>query len=366
MTLFTNIFINQKKSIMKKVLLSFAAIFTILLTLVSCERPACPDCNEEASSTLTISLESDATKSNIANTQEEDNTITTVDVFVFRNTDPTSADYQKLDTYKRFANDALEDLTLTTTTGPKTICVIVNEHTNAFKGVTNLTKFRELVTNLKDELVGSYTMYGEINETLGTTTSIAMSVKRHISRIGVTSIKTKFAGTPYADMTLSNIKLYLVNAHAQKVIYNNASSPTTPLVYNSTKLVGEDANATEEANLIYEPLTGTIGDVGITTPYFFYCYSNETDDIPSCTKMVLQADLDGVTYYYPILINQNGYGYSSSNGYYGVRRNTTYSYGITVTRPGSLDPNTPLVPGTLELTLNVDDWAVIPHFDKEF
>ena len=134
----------------------------------------------------------------------------------------------------------------------------------------------------------------------------------------------------------------------------------------ASDVIGEDANATVEANLIYEPLTGTIGDTGITTPYFFYCYSNETDDTPSCTKLVLQADLDGVTYYYPILINQENYGYTSTNGYYGVRRNTTYSYGITVTRPGTLDPNVPLVPGSLELTINVDDWAVIPHFDKEF
>lgn len=341
-------------------------ILSLLLSLYSCEKPACLECPDGEPSTLSISLASDGTRSSIENTQAEDNTITTVDVFIFRNTPSTSADYQKLDTYKRFSGAAVEDLTLTTTTGPKTICIIVNEHTNAFKGVTDLTKFRALVTNLKDELVGSFTMYGEAEETLGATTSVTLSVKRLISRVGVTTIKTDFAGTPYADMTLSNIKLYLVNAHAQKVIYNNASSPSTPLVYNTTELVGEDANSTTEANLIYEPLTGTIDDTGISTPYFFYCYSNETDDMTECTKLVLQADLDGVTYYYPIPVHQENYGYTSSDGYYGIRRNTTYSYGITVTRPGSLDPNIPLVPGDLELTINVEDWATIPHFDKEF
>lgn len=342
------------------------AIMSLLLSLQSCVKPECLECGDEGPSTLSISLASDMTKSNIENTQEEDNTITTVDVFIFRNTPSTSPDYQKLDTYKRFSGSALDDLTVTTTTGPKTICIIVNEHTNAFKGVTDLTKFRALVTNLKDELIGSFTMYGETEETLGITASVSLSVKRLISRVGVTSIRTDFAGTPYADMTLSNIKLYLVNAHAQKVIYNNASSPSTPLVYNTAKLVGNDANSTKEANLIYEPLTGTISDTGISSPYFFYCYSNETNDVASCTKLVLQGDLDGVTYYYPIPVNQENYGYTSSNGYYGIRRNTTYSYGITVTRPGSLDPNTPLVPGDIDLTVNIDDWATIPHFDKEF
>lgn len=341
------------------------ALVALLTIMTSCKKP-CTTCDEVLPSTLTLSLSSTETKSSVSSTQEEDNTINTIDVFIFRNTDPTSADYQKLDTYKRFSGDALSDLTLNTTTGPKTICIIVNEHTNAFIGVTDLTKFRGLVTNLNQEQIKSFTMYGETEETLGTTSSVSISVKRHISRVAVTSIKTKFAGTPYSGMTLSNIKLYLVNAHAQKLIYNNGSSPSTPLIFNAAALSGDDANSTVEANLIYEPLTGTINDTGITTPYYFYCYSNETNNIEGCTKMVLQGDLDGVTYYYPILINQDGYGYESTTGYYGVRRNTTYSYGITVTRPGSLDPNIPLVPGSLELTVSVDDWAVIPHFDKEF
>jgi hypothetical protein len=82
--------------------------------------------------------------------------------------------------------------------------------------------------------------------------------------------------------------------------------------------------------------------------------------------MVLQGNLDGVTYYYPIPVNQPGYGYTSTNGHYGVRRNCSYSYGITITRPGSLDPDEPIVPGTLELSIGVSEWNVIPHFHKEF
>lgn len=350
---------------MKKISTLWIAVLSALSVMTSCQKP-CTTCDEALPSTLTLSLSSPETKSSVSTTQEEDNTINTIDVFIFRNTDPVSEDYQKLDTYKRFSGDALNDLTLSTTTGPKTICVIVNEHTDAFAGVTDLTKFRELITDLDKEQLKSFTMYGEITETLGSTSSVSVSVKRYISRIAVTSIKTKFTGTPYSGMTLSNVKLYLVNAHAQKLIYNNGESPSTPLIFNSKGLSGDDANSTVEANLIYEPLTGTINDTGITTPYFFYCYSNETNNIERCTKLVLQCDLNGITYYYPILINQDGYGYESTTGYFGVRRNTTYSYGITITRPGSLDPNTPLVPGSLDLTVSVDDWTVIPHFDKEF
>ena len=349
---------------MKKLSITSTIAITIIFLTTSCQKP-CITCNEQTPSILTLSLASDQTKATTSS-ENSDNTINTADVFIFRNTAPSSADYQKLETHKRFSGNELDDLTVTTTTGPKTICVIVNGHMESFNGVTDLTTFRNLYTNLSNELIGSFTMYGQIEETLGTSSSISLTVKRHISRITVTSIKTEFGGTPYEGMTLSNIKLYLVNAHAQKIIYNNAQSPSTPLIYNYTKLIGNDSNGTKEPNLIFKPLEGKIDDTGNSTSHHFYCYSNETDNIANCTKMVIQGDLGGITYYYPILINQAGYGHNAECGHYGVKRNATYSYGVTITRPGSLDPNTPLVPGSLDLSINISDWAVIPHFNKEF
>lgn len=350
---------------MRKKHLSFIITSLALLwSAAACQKPECQTCQETKSS-LTIKLEGDETKSTTTLTQAEDNKINSVDIFIFRNTDATSADYQKLDTYKRFSGGDLSTLTLETTTGPKTICVVINEHTNGFGGVTNLSKFRALVANLKDELVGSYTMYGELESNIDVTSSVSITVTRLISRVGITSIKTKFAGSPYEGKTLSNVKLFLVNAHANKLIYSG-TPPPSPLIYNQSRLVPEDANATTEANLIFEPVTNTINDTPLVKSFYFYCYSNETNDTPSCTKLVVQGDLDGTTYYYPILINQVGYGYDTTNGHYGVKRNTTYSYGITITRPGTLNPNTPLVPGSLELSISVKDWDVIPHFDKQF
>ncbi len=349
---------------MKKLFIISTIACTITTFMTSCQKPCIP-CIGQNPSTLTLSLASDQTKAGTVS-EISDNTINTADVFIFRNTAPSSADYQKLETYKRFSGNDLDDITITTTTGPKTICVIVNGHMDTFNGVTDLTTFRNLYTNLSNEFIGSFTMYGQIEETLGATSSVSLTVKRHISRISVTSIRTEFEGTPLEGMTLSNVKLYLVNAHAQKTIYNNAQSPETPLIYNYTKLVGKDTNGTKEPNLIFKPLEGEINDTGNNTVHNFYCYSNETDNVSNCTKMVIQGDLGGTTYYYPILVNQTGYGYSIESGHYGVRRNTSYSYGVTITKPGSLDPNIPLTPGSLELSISVSDWAIIPHFNKEF
>ena len=39
---------------------------------------------------------------------------------------------------------------------------------------------------------------------------------------------------------------------------------------------------------------------------------------------------------------------------------------ISVSRPGSTDPDTPIEPGTLDLSISVADWTEVPEFDKEF
>lgn len=341
------------------------------LTITSCEKPECKKCesieDENTKSTLSLTIEGNSTKSTTVLTQNEDNAINTVDIFIFRNTGVNSPDHQQLDTYKRVTGADIADIKIETTTGPKTVCVIINEHenTNKFNSITNITKLRGLVSNLKNEQLGSYTMYGEAETTLDITSTLTISVTRLISRVALTSIKTKFAGTPYEGYVINNIKLYLTNAHAQKVIYNGAS-PSTPLIYNKNQLIAQDAECTTEPNILAENIVGNVGDTPLVKNYFFYCYSNETEEISTCTKLVLQADLNGITYYYPIPINQTNYGHDSTFDHYGIKRNTCYSYSVVITKPGSLDPNTPLLPGTLDLSITVKDWVVIPHFEKTF
>lgn len=337
-----------------------------LASVLSCTKP-CTTCNDQlTTSTLKISLGGEGTKTTVSTSIAEDNTINTLDILIFRNTDPSSPDYQKLDTYRHFEQTDPDNIVISTTTGPKTICVIANDHSNTFDGVSDLRSFRELVTNLKDEQLRSFTMYGETDALLDITSEVSVSLKRHISKICVSSIKTLFDGTPYAGKELTDAKLYLLNVHGEKTIANNASSPATPLVLNEKKVDGNDVNSLSEAYMIYESLGENIDDTGTETPHYLYCYSNQTSDLERCTKVVLEGKLDGVTYYYPIPVNQENYGYLPTNNHYGVAQNTFYSYGITITRPGSLDPNIPIVPGTLEILIDVMDWVNIPHFNKIF
>ena len=44
----------------------------------------------------------------------------------------------------------------------------------------------------------------------------------------------------------------------------------------------------------------------------------------------------------------------------GIKRNTSYSVEVTITRPGSLDPDSTLEFGTLTADITVLDWKTIP------
>lgn len=329
--------------------------------LTACEIQECTECPDTAGepATLTLSVSPTATKSTQTPSDETDKTLNTIDVLIFN-----SSGSGQLDVYRRF-EEGQTQLEIQTTTGSKKVCVVANAKSLQISSVTSYSQLQEMVADLNEELFGNLTMYGEKDVTMTAQTTETITVSRFISRITVTSVKTDFAGTPYKDMTLNNCKLYLINANADKLLYNG--EPTgSPVILNEGGLVTEDVTGTAQTGLLMDEISETISDAGYSTPHYLYCYSNETSDIASCTKLVLQADIDGTTYYYPIPVNQEEYGYVTGNGHHGIKRNTVYSMGISISRPGSTDPDTPIEPGTLDLSISVADWTEVPEFDKEF
>ncbi len=348
---------------------ALAAVLSGMTILSSCD-PNCKPCEDDEgaqTATLTISLASGApvTKNTETQSQTQDNTINTVDVFIFRNAGTSSSDNNKLDTYKRFSGNQVSNLQIQTTTGPKIVCVIVNSNMDSYTGMDDLETFRTMVSTLSKETLGDWVMYGEGPCTMDVSSTLTVTVKRLVSKISINSIKTNFAGTSYEGMSLTDCKLYLINVHGDKILYSGDAT-SDPVILNKTKLVADDVSSTAQTGLIMDNISGTIDDDEYTTEHNFYCYSNVTADMQSSTKLVLQAKLDGVTYYYPLPVNQEEYGYVATNGHYGVQRNTSYSYKMVINRPGSLNPNEPLSPGTLSLTLNVANWTVVNSFVREY
>ena len=288
--------------------------------------------------------------------QSYDNNIQTLEVFVFR-INEGKPDDGVLDGYRKFTGAELGNLTnleVQTTTGKKMIYVVANSHRVNWKGINTRALFEEQTASLKDEDVKNFIMIGGAEVQLQLASTVSFTIRRLVSRIKVNSIKTAFAGGPYESMPLTDLKAYLINVQASKLIYNGAGDNFS--ILNNGKYIEEDSRGCAMQGLIADVISSPVYDDGYSVPHYFYCYENALENETGgnkFTRIVLEGKLNGTTYYYPIPIK-------------GILRNNCYSIDITIKRPGSLDPNTDVEKGTLLATMTVLDWNVMDESNVEF
>lgn len=322
----------------------------------------------EGESLLTINLTGDSeSKASGAEhgIQAEDNYINTLEIFIFHAEGNKAG---KLDAYKKFTPaDGIRNLQIKATTGRKKMYVVANSHRGGWPGVNTLPEFQQERALLQEDNVKDYLMTGEADVTLQVATSVTLPVSRLVARVCLASIKGAFRGTPYEGCKLSNVKAYLINVHGVKHIHDG--SLAVPVILNPKAPEETDINSCAMPGMLFEAVPAEIEDTGYTTPHYFYTYENrlETEtERNRFTRLVIQADLNGNTYYYPVNINQPGYGYTALNAHRGVKRNTSYEIHVTILRPGSIDPDQPMEHGALSVNLNVLDWNTLPVANPEF
>ncbi len=319
--------------------------------------------DQEMASVLSLSIvpETKATGS-LHGVQADDNYVHSLEIFIFKDEGP---DAGVLDTYKKLAGaelGSLENIQVQTTTGKKIIYAVANSHIEEWTGVNRLEQFQSVLASLEKEDLKSFTMVGSTRSLLGAASSVNIDVVRLVARVHLSGIKTDFEGTPYEGAVLKNVKAYLINVTGN-VCYANGAVQENSRELNSGELNSDDVKACIMDGMLYDYVADEIGDSGYNSSHYFYCYENlilEENDDQRFTRLVIQADLNGTTYYYPININRDGYGYTSANGHAGVRRNTSYSIDVTITRPGTLDPDISLDFGEVTAKLSVLDWATLP------
>jgi hypothetical protein len=98
--------------------------------------------------------------------------------------------------------------------------------------------------------------------------------------------------------------------------------------------------------------------------HYFYTFPNGVSDFSKATKLVISGmfDPDGTAgpiesyrVYYPIVVNDGEINNTTHKGL-GIERNYVYSISATIFRPGVLDPDKPLDPASISLTITVTNW----------
>ena len=288
--------------------------------------------------------------------QADDNNIKTLEIFIFR-VNEGGDDNGMLDGYRKFTGNelaSLSNLEVKTTTGRKMIYAVANSHKENWAGLMTRTLFEQQVADLFNDDVKDFVMVGSKEETLQLASSVSFTIRRMVARVQVNSVVTAFEGTPYQGSTLKDVKAYLTNVQGAKYLFDGSGKDLKVLNYK--KYVAGDMQGCTMPGMLYDELAASIDDTGHRDAHYFYCYSNgilEETDTDRFTRLVIEGELNGTTYYYPIAIK-------------GLERNCCYSIDVKIQRPGSLDPDKDVEIGAMDLTLEVLGWNTLPGSTVEF
>lgn len=281
--------------------------------------------------TLNVSVPS-AGMTRITDVGDEDR-INGIQVFVFRENGALDA----------WSSSGGNSLSLQCTSGEREVVAIANAP--EIPAVSSRSALEEQISSLGDNSPGGLVMSGSRNVSLTASSSLSVTVSRLAARVSIERIVSDFGLDQYRNAELKITGIYLVNAAGEASYCGEPAQPA--LWYNKGRNEG-DIQELLGSGTLDQTLTS---ETPYETVHSFYCYPNpvagdssEPEWTPRRTRLVVEAQLDGVTYYYPMTMPQ-----IESNHLYTVSE-------LKITRPGSSSPDVPVVSGMASFTVEVADW----------
>lgn len=264
---------------------------------------------------------------------------------------------RRLDTYQRFEMTQCSTFKPASSAGDKVMTVIVNSRKDRYgwADICSYDNLSETYVNLEDETEQAMCMTGESDVTAGM--PLNLTVQRLSSEVVLRSISCDFSGKPYEGQTLDNARIYLTNVNAEMPVI--PEGPVLPRrIVNAGRLNPSDLECLKEPGMLVQELPEHIGPSVIKPEARLICYPNETEEESAgtpFTRLVLEGEVNGNVYYWPVNINR-------TDGGNGISRNSRYVYDLRIKRLGNTDPDLPIEIEDGVITMEIQEW----HEEEEY
>lgn len=233
------------------------------------------------------------------------------------------------------------------TTGPKEVVVLANAPD--VSSIVSYDAFLKTRSLLADNSPGSLVMEGHASPELAASgNSVTVDIRRLVSKVVLEAVTVDFELDAYDKMDFVLKEVYLTNAAGDKSYLNEGADPS---IWHN-QIVQTPDNKVDA--LVYDK----INDVNIketkqyTVKHHFYCYPNPYQEdtfsatawSPRPTRLVLETELGGVTYYYPVSLPV-------------LEQNTRYHVSLHIIRPGATSPEQDMDKYAATFNINVVDWT---------
>lgn len=231
--------------------------------------------------------------------------------------------------------------------GAKTIWAIANAPD--LSAVTTLGALAASVSRLDDNAPASLVMAGDRSLTIDSDRSVSIPVSRLCAKIVVGKITKAFTSGILQGKRLTLRRIYLTNVAGDRTF---ESGGTVSLWYNRLGYQGEcDA-------LLCDPVGRDVDPV-LEETHVFYVYPNASESAargapwtPRCTRLVLEAELEGETCYYVIDLP-------------GLESNHSYVLSdLVLTRPGAGDEESVTAASGVRFSFSVRSWTEADPYNE--
>lgn len=315
----------------------FAAMLS--LALLSCEKKGVDEsAGVKEKVSLEVNLVTDATKVT-GDGGDEENAVSGYQVLIYDRSSGMLEAYDNPDA-------STHSVDMECTTGQKDVVVLANAPD--VSGLVSYNAFLKTKSKLSDNAVGHLVMEGyAAPELTASGASIDVTIKRIVSKVVLDGVTVDFEVDAYDKMDFILKKAYLTNVAADKSYLAAVGDPT--LWYNQIVQTSDP----KVDGLVYD----TLGDLNIKetkqykTRHHFYCYPNPHDKdtfsptvwSPRPTRLVIEAVLGGVLYYYPISLPP-------------LEQNTRYYVSLQIARPGATSPEQDMDRHAVTFNIQVEKW----------
>ena len=258
-----------------------------------------------------------------------------LDIFVFKD-----GAVKSLDSYSKVRPEGFS-ASVVSGRGDRIVAMLSGAYLRAdqIAAVRCYEDLESLFVNLEDEVAGTPVMSGETVICAGEQGPWNIVLEPLLSKVEVLGLSVKLKGA-YAGRSLDNVQAYLtgVNGSCQP-LRRDGFRPSE--IINNGRLRGSDLARLASPQLVSNTprISRQMGGETTYETFSLYCYPNDVTEESSgspFTRLVIQGDIDGQTYYYPVPINRPGFGYSAGKA--GICRNVNYVMNIHITGPGALNP----------------------------
>ena len=366
----------------------FLALGAALLALAGCNKNAAntniPD-GKSAQVTISIKGSGEATKA--APVADDEVRINAIDAFVFN----SNGDLDAYGHYSSYSSSSKPILDCTTGAG-KRFYVIINSgwsQSELSTGIATEADLKALVFQLSQNRRGStldnFQMIStevtkDGNSTIDLTpgaNEVKVTVSRVVSRVWIRKITRNFtSGALSGPLTIKGI--YVSNVTGSYGLDGSVKDAATDTWYNKYDGTATQAVVTKDAGMApwldagISPVTLAQGANSTAIESTFYVMPNQTPYdapvggsgawSPRNTKLVVETEYAGRTYYYAIpVVEQDQYPeLSDPASFQGLRPNYSYRIdNLELTRLGSTNPDEPVLVSNVSVEITVAPWQEV-------